>query len=217
MIDEIPVLHCKLKKYERKSKKKSTDGKAQITRRYMIPIKKDQIEGSKFENVEDIVILTFKDFNKEIEKSKNLSSLINELEDSLKDRDDDIHLFKETEDELKKFEIELTNIKKEHESTLKELQFKNIEIIGVNNEYNAIIKENRSLKRELKRITELRELEKESLFVKANEIEINKDEYDRLKESHDLLWNVVHDKEKTIKNLEDKGFIRNLRKKLNGE
>jgi hypothetical protein len=46
MNDKIPVLYCKLKKYERKSKQKSKDGKEQVSRRYMIPVKKDQIEGT---------------------------------------------------------------------------------------------------------------------------------------------------------------------------
>jgi len=132
MMNEIPVLQTKLKKYERKSKKKSADGKEHVTRRYMIPIKKDQIEGSKFENVEDIVILSNDDFNYEIKRSKNAASLIKELELSLKDRDKDIQLIHETKNKLKKIESEFAVIRENYANALKELELKNREIMKIN-------------------------------------------------------------------------------------
>lgn len=214
MNNEIPVLFCKLKKYERTSKKKSANGKSQISRRYMIPIKKDQIEGSAFENVEDIVILTNDDFKYEIEKYRDSTSIIKELEDSLKKSNDNFQQFEKTKNELEKIQTEYAAVEKDLYDASEELKLKNIEIIGVKNEYNVIFKENSDLKRELKRLTDLRNLEKESLRLKANEVEITKDEYDELRKSHELLWNVVHKKDKEIKNLEDKGFMNNLRKKM---
>lgn len=214
MNNEIPVLFCKLKKYERTSKKKSANGKSQISRRYMIPIKKDQIEGSAFENVEDIVILTNDDFKYEIEKYRDSTSIIKELEVSLKKSNDNFQQFEKTKNELEKIQTEYAAVEKDLYDASEELKLKNIEIIGVKNEYNVIFKENSDLKRELKRLTDLRNLEKESLRLKANEVEITKDEYDELRKSHELLWNVVHKKDKEIKNLEDKGFMNNLRKKM---
>lgn len=214
MNNEIPVLFCKLKKYERTSKKKSANGKSQISRRYMIPIKKDQIEGSAFENVEDIVILTNDDFKYEIEKYRDSTSIIKELEVSLKKSNDNFQQFEKTKNELEKIQTEYAAVEKDLYDASEELKLKNIEIIGVKNEYNVIFKENSDLKRELKRLTDLRNLEKKSLRLKANEVEITKDEYDELRKSHELLWNVVHKKDKEIKNLEDKGFMNNLRKKM---
>lgn len=213
-MNEIPVLQTKLKKYERKSKKKSADGKEHVTRRYMIPIKKDQIEGSKFENVEDIVILSNDDFNYEKEKSKNAASLIKELELSLKDRDKDIQRIHETKNKLKKIESEFAVIRENYANALKELELKNREIMKINNEYNDLLSENKGLKREVKRLRDLRTLEKESLRIKTNEIEITKEEYNKLKKSHELLWNVVREKDKTIKGLEEKGVMNSLLKKI---
>ncbi len=214
MINEIPVLRCKLKKYERKSKKKSADGKEQVNRRYMIPVKKGQIEGSKFENVEDIVVLSIDDFNYEIEKSKNTAGIIKELKLSLKDREKNIQSMDETRNELKKIGSELNSTKEKYDIVLKELKLKNIEITEVNNQYNDLLNKNKELKREVKRLTDLRTLEKQSLRIKTNEIEITRDEYDKLKKSHELLWNVVHEKDKAIKDLEERGIMGNLFKKI---
>jgi len=217
MSTEIPVLQCKLKKYERKSKKKSADGKEQVTRRYMIPIKKDQIEGTKFEEVEDIVILSFEDFEYELEKSKKASSVIKELESSINEMNNDIKEFQTTESDLEMINSQLELMKEKNDELLDEIKFKNIEIMGVNNKYNTLINENKELKRELKRLNDLRTLEQESLRIKANEIEITKNEYHELKESHQLLWDVVREKDKTIKELEEKGrmgkFFKNIIKK----
>ena len=80
----IPVLYCKLKKYERTSKAKSEDGAKKITRRYMIPVKKEQIEGTNFENIEDIVILSEADFQNKFQTDTN--SNVDELKRSLSKR-----------------------------------------------------------------------------------------------------------------------------------
>ncbi len=214
MITETPVLRCKLKKYERKSKKKSADGKEQVTRRYMIPIKKDQVEGTKFEDIEDIVILSNEDFEYELQKSKNASLLIKELESSMNGMISDIQHLKDTEIELDNVKSKLYSIKEKHDNALDELKFKNIEIMGVNNKYNTLLNENKELRRELKRLTDLRTLEQESLRIKANEIDVARNEYEELKKSHELLWNVVHKKDITIKELEEKGRVGNFFKRI---
>ena len=88
---DIPVLHCKLKRYERTSKTKSEDGSRLISRRYMIPIKKEQIEGTVFEDVEDIVILSRLDFDQGLQESQDINFGINELEHSLSEKDQEIY------------------------------------------------------------------------------------------------------------------------------
>lgn len=214
MKDEIPILYCELKRYERKSKKKSADGKEQVTRRYMIPVKKDQIEGTSFENVENIVILSKEDFDYELEKSKDVISTIDELKILLKEKDLKLDSLQDAQNELKKVQSHSNTLKTAYESEIEEL---NTEIL----QYKDIVKQceelgakNRELEREVKRLTDLRTLEKESLRIKMNEIEMTKEEYDKLKKSHEMLWDVVQEKDKTIKEMEDNGFVGNFLRKI---
>ena len=239
----IPVLHCKLKKYERTSKTKSEDGSKLITRRYMIPVKKEQIEGTNFEDVDDIVILSKLDFDQGLQESQDINSGINELEQSLSVKDQEIHNLGELlsnkdheilqfKDILKKQDQKMGDIKNLHEIQVKDLQLKLNKIDG---EYQAEVKtfnakigefndfiahyenlkeENAELEREIKRLSDLRTLEKESLRIKANEVEFTKEEYDKLKKSHELLWNVVQEKDKVIKDMENKGVVGNILKKI---
>lgn len=226
---DIPVLYCKLKKYERTSKAKSEDGIKLITRRYMIPVKKEQIEGSNFEDIEDIVILSRYDFDQGLQKSQDTSSGINELEQSLSEKNQEILQFK---DLLREKDQKMGDLKDLHETQVRELQLK---LNKIDNEYQAEIKafnakmsefndlmdqyeylkaKNVGLEKEIKRLSDLRTLEKESLRIKLNEMELTKDEYDKLKKSHEMLWDVVQEKEKVIKDMEKNGVVTNILKKI---
>jgi chromosome segregation ATPase len=235
----IPVLYCKLKKYERTSKTKSEDGNNKITRRYMIPVKKEQIEDSNFENVEDIVILSKADFDHEFQDSQNISSSVSELKQSLNMKNQEIlnlrELLNNKDQELMERDQKITDLDNLHEMQVEEIQLDikkindgyqaeikmlNSEIEELNdiyNQYNNLKAANKELEREAKRLTDLRTLEKESLRIKINELELTKDEYDKLKKSHELLWDVVQEKDKTIKDLEKSGvmgsFLKKIRKK----
>jgi hypothetical protein len=131
MNDEIQFLYFKLKKYEHKSKNK-VDGKKHITRRYLIPIKNVQIEGTVFENVEDIVILTKEDFEIELKESEELISTAEKFKKYMESKNQEILSLKglinekqsEFEDfkhlnesKVKELQLELNNINKEHENT----------------------------------------------------------------------------------------------------
>ena len=235
----IPVLYCKLKKYERTSKTKSEDGSNKITRRYMIPVKKEQIEDSNFENVEDIVILSKADFDHEFQDSQNISSSVSELKQSLNMKNQEIlnlrELLKDKDQELMERDQKIADLDNLHEMQVEEIQLDikkindgyqaeikmlNSEIEELNdiyNQYNNLKAANKELEREVKRLTDLRTLEKESLRIKINELELTKEEYDKLKKSHELLWDVVQEKDKTIKDLEKSGvmgsFLNKIRKK----
>jgi chromosome segregation ATPase len=235
----IPVLYCKLKKYERTSKTKSEDGNNKITRRYMIPVKKEQIEDSNFENVEDIVILSKADFDHEFQDSQNISSSVSELKQSLNMKNQEIlnlrELLNNKDQELMERDQKITDLDNLHEMQVEEIQLDikkindgyqaeikmlNSEIEELNdiyNQYTNLKSVNNELEREAKRLTDLRTLEKESLRIKINELELTKDEYDKLKKSHELLWDVVQEKDKTIKDLEKSGvmgsFLKKIRKK----
>lgn len=233
---DIAVLHCKLKKYERTSKAKLEDGSKKVTRRYMIPVKKEQIEGTDFEDVEDIVILNKADFEDEFKGLQDVSSSVNELKQSLSERGQEILDLKEVltnkNHELVERDQKIKNLNELHETQVKELQL-NIkkvndgyqaeikmlnheieELKNIYNQYDNITTVNKELKREVKRLTDLRTLEKESLRIKINELELNKDEYDKLKKSHEMLWDVVQEKDKTIKELEKGGVVGNILKKI---
>ena len=240
---DIPVLHCKLKRYERTSKTKSEDGSRLISRRYMIPIKKEQIEGTVFEDVEDIVILSRLDFDQGLQESQDINFGINELEHSLSEKDQEIYDLGELlrnkdqeiiqfKDILKKRDQKMGDIKNLHEIQVKDLQLKlnkidgeyqaevktfNTKIGEFNNliaQYENLKEENTELEREIKRLSDLRTLEKESLRIKSNEVELTKEEYNKLKKSHELLWNVVAEKDKIIKEMENKGVVGNILKKI---
>ena len=236
---DIPVLYCKLKKYERTSKTKSEDGSRLVTRRYMIPVKKEQIEGSNFEDIEDIVILSEADFNQELQGSQDINKLrqsiskkdqeIINLEILLNDKNQEVAQFKNI---LEEKDQKIGDLKDLHEIQVGELQSKlnmidaeyQAEIKGFNakiNEFNDLISQHENLKavnaeleREIKRLSDLRTLEKESFRIKLNELELTHDEYDKLKKSHELLWNVVQEKDKLIKNMEKKGVVDNILKKI---
>ena len=232
----IPVLYCKLKKYERTSKAKSEDGSKKITRRYMIPVKKEQIEGTNFENIEDIVILSKADFGQEFKGSQDLTSSINEMKQSLNEKDQEILNLKELltckDQELMEQDQKIKNINDLHEAQIEELQLdikkvndgyqaeiemlnKDIEELNaIYNQYNGLKTVNKELEREVKRLTDLRTLEKESLRLKINEVELTKEEYDKLKKSHELLWGVVQEKDNIIKELEKGSIMGNIFKKI---
>ena len=229
MNDKIPVLHCKLKKYERKSKQKSKEGKEQVSRRYMIPVKKDQIEGTKFQEVEDIIILSKEDFEYELQKSKvmnisheKLKQSLNAKELKIRDLNEQINQENVNDDNLEdlennltnKFRSKLENIVYEYETEIKTLTNKINEFDVINQDYNNLKKYNNELERELKRLRDLRNLENESFKIKIQEFELNSDEYDKLKKSHELLWDVVQEKDKVIKDLEKRGLVDNLFKKI---
>jgi chromosome segregation ATPase len=229
MNDKIPVLHCKLKKYERKSKQKSKEGNEQVSRRYMIPVKKDQIEGTKFQEVEDIILLSKEDFEYELQKSKvmnisheKLKQSLNAKELKIRDLNEQINQENVNDDNLEdlennltnKFRSKLENIVYEYETEIKTLTNKINEFDGINQDYNNLKKHNNELERELKRLRDLRTLEKESFKIKIQEFELNSDEYDKLKKSHELLWDVVQEKDRIIKDLEKKGLVNNLFKKI---
>jgi hypothetical protein len=229
MNDKIPVLHCKLKKYERKTKQKSRDSKEQVSRRYMIPVKKDQIEGTKFQEVEDIIILSKEDFEYELQKSKVMNISHEKLKQSLNDKELEIRDLNEqinqknvNDDNLEELENNLTNnfqsklenIVYEYETEIEILNNKIIEFDGIKNDYKNLEKHNNELERELKRLRDLRNLENESFNIKIQEFELNNEEYDKLKKSHELLWDVVQEKDKLIKDLENRGLVDNLFKKI---
>jgi hypothetical protein len=229
MNDKIPVLYCKLKKYERKSKQKSKDGKEQVSRRYMIPVKKDQIEGTKFQEVEDIIILSKDDFEYELQKSKvmdisheklklslnNKELEIRDLNERIGQKNDNYDNLEELENNLNnKFQSKLKNIVYDYETEIKILNNKINEFDGIIKDYKNLKKHNNELERELKRLRDLRHLENESFNIKIQEFELNNDEYDKLKKSHELLWDVVQEKDKLIKDLEKRGLVDNLFKKI---
>ena len=230
----IPVLYCKLKKYERTSKAKSEDGAKKITRRYMIPVKKEQIEGTNFENIEDIVILSEADFQNKFQT--DINSNVDELKQSLSKKDQEIlnlkELLKDKDRELTEQNQKIRNFSDLHESQIEELQLdikkinegyqaeiemlnKDIkEFNGIYNQYNNLKSVNKDLNREVKRLTNLRALENKSLRLKINEVELTKDEYDKLKKSHELLWGVVQEKDNIIRELEKGGVVGNILKKI---
>lgn len=191
MNDNISVLHCKLKKYERKSRQKSKDIKEQIIRRYMIPVKRDQIDGTKFQEVEDIVILCREEFEYELQKSNVMNLSHEKLKQSLKNK-----------------ELQIIDLNKEFQSKIE----------STVNEYKTEIKmlndKIKEFERELKRLKNLRALEKESLKIKLHEIELTNDKYDKLKKSHELLWDVVQEKDKIVKDLEKRSVLGNLINKI---
>ncbi|MGZ7209840.1 MAG: hypothetical protein ACXVHV_08190 [Methanobacterium sp.] len=216
MKDEIPVLHSKLKKYERKSKRKSKDGKKQVSRRYMIPVRKEQIEGTNFQEVEDIIIISEKDFNEEVQKSRimnisneKLKQSLNDKKMEIRDLNEQINQSKEREVKIndlkahltKEFKMKLGNIVKEYENEIMTLESKLDKQIK---EYNA----------EIKSLRDLRALEKESFKIKLHEFELNNEEYEKLKKSHELLWDVVQKKDKKIKDLEKSGLVNNIFNKI---
>lgn len=217
MKDEIPVLYCELKRYERKSKNKSADGTEQVTRRYMIPVKKDQIEGTSFEDVEEIVILSKKDFDYELKKSKNMISNIDELKLLLEEKDLKLEGLQNAQNELKKTQLHIDTLKKGYESEIEELNKEILQYKSIIKQYQELEAKNKELEREVKRLTDLRILEKESIRIKMNEVEMTKDEYEKLKKSHEMLWDIVQEKDKAIKKMEDNGFVgtflRKIRKK----
>ncbi|MGZ7119648.1 MAG: hypothetical protein ACXVH2_08060 [Methanobacterium sp.] len=216
MKDEIPVLHSKLKKYERKSKRKSKDGKKQVSRRYMIPVRKEQIEGTNFQKVEDIIIMSEKDFHEEVQKSRimnisneKLKQSLNDKKMEIRDLNEQINQSKEREVKIndlkaqltKEFKMKLGNIVKEYENEIMTLESKLDKQIK---EYNA----------EIKSLRDLRALEKESFKIKLHEFELNNEEYEKLKKSHELLWDVVQKKDKKIKDLEKSGLVNNIFNKI---
>lgn len=208
MNDNISVLHCKLKKYERKSRQKSKDGKQQVSRRYMIPVKRDQIEGTKFQEVEDIVILCKEEFEHELQKSKVMDLSHEKLKQSLKNKELQLIDLKEQINENNNIDDLKKNLNKEFQLKLE----------NTANEYKTEIKalndKIRELERELKRLENLRALEKKSLKIKLHEIELAGDKYDRLKKSHELLWDVVQEKDKIIRDLEKRSVVGNLINKI---
>ncbi len=236
---DIPVLYCKLKKYERTSKSKSEDGSRLVARRYMIPVKKEQVEGSNFEDIEDIVILSKADFNQELQESQDINKIeqslsrkdqeIVNLEVLLNDKNQEVVQFKNL---LKEKNQKIGDLKDLHEIQVGELQSKlnkidaeyQAEVRDFNakmNEFNDLINQyenlkahNAELEREIKRLSDLRTLEKESFRIKLNEMELTHEEYDKLKKSHELLWNVVQEKDKIIKDMEKKGVVGNILKKI---
>ena len=118
--------------------------------------------------------------------------------------------------EMQVEEIQL-DIKKINDGYQAEIKMLNSEIEELNdiyNQYNNLKAANKELEREVKRLTDLRTLEKESLRIKINELELTKEEYDKLKKSHELLWDVVQEKDKTIKDLEKSGVMGNFLKKI---
>lgn len=254
---DIPVLYCKLKKYERTSKAKSEDGGKLITRRYMIPVKKEQIEGSNFEDVEDIVILSKIDYDHELQKLRDTSSGVNELNQLLSEKDQEIVSFKELlskknqevvnfkellkvkdqeilqfknilkeknqkmidlkdlhEIQVGELQVKLNKIDNEYQSEVKAFNIKMGEFNDLMDQYEHLKSGNKGLEKEIKRLTDLRTLEKESLRIKFNELEITKDEYNKLKKSHELLWDVVQEKDKIIRDMEKKGVVGNILKKI---
>lgn len=231
----IPVLYCKLKKYERTSKTKSEDGSKKITRRYMIPVKREQIEGSNFEDIEDIVILSKTDFDDKLQDSQESSS-VDEIKLLLREKDQEILNLKESlndkDQKLMQQDQKIKDLDKLHETQIEELQLNikkinegyqaeikmlNAEINEANdiyNQYDNLKARNKELKREVKRLTDLRTLEKESSRIKLNEMELTKDEYEKLKKSHELLWGVVQEKDRIIRELEKGGVMSNILKKI---
>ncbi len=210
MKDEIPVLHSKLNRYERKLKRKSQDGKTQITTRYMIPIRKDQIEGTKFEEVEDIIIMSSEDFQDELQKSHIISISNEKLKQQLNDKklkirslNDKIRQKKmdEREELTAEFNFKIENRINEYEEDKIALQSK-------------MEKEIAELKDQLKSLRDLRILEKESFKIKLNELELNNDEYASLKRSHEILGEMVQRKNERIRDLEKKGMVNNLLSKI---
>ena len=229
MKENIPVLHCKLKKYERKSKKKSEDGSKQVTRRYMIPVKKEQIEGSNFENVEDIVILNREDFDLKLQKSNDENSVVESLEQSLKNKDNEIIGFRDLinkkdnelkyvkylqETEIKEVQLKFKTMQEEYESEIRALTLKIEQFRDIDKQYENINTKNKELEREIKRLSDLRALEKESFRIKLNEMELTQDEYDKLKKSHEMLWDVVQEKDNVIRDLEKNGVVSTILKKI---
>lgn len=229
MKDKIPVLRCKLKKYERKSKQKSDDGKEQVNRRYMIPVKKDQIEGTRFEDVEDLIILSKDDYEYELQRSKVMKLSHEKLKLSLKDKEQQIkelndknggispenNNLEDLENKLNDdFQSKLNIIVDEYKSEIETLNEKMEELNRIKRSYDNLDNYNKELERELKRLRDLRTLEKEAYKIKLQEIELDKDEYNQLRKSHELLWDVVNEKDKLLKDYEKKGLVGNLINKI---
>lgn len=157
----------------------------------MIPVKKDQIDGTKFQEVEDIVILCREDFEYELQKSNVMNLSHEKLKQSFKNKELQII------DLNKEFQSKIESTVNEYETEIKML--------------NDKIKE---FERELKELKNLRALEKESLKIKLHEIELTNDKYDKLKKSHELLWDVVQEKDKIVKDLEKRSVLGNLINKI---
>jgi len=157
----------------------------------MIPVKRDQIDGTKFQEVEDIVILCREEFEYELQKSNVMNLSHEKLKQSLKNK-----------------ELQIIDLNKEFQSKIE----------STVNEYKTEIKmlndKIKEFERELKRLKNLRALEKESLKIKLHEIELTNDKYDKLKKSHELLWDVVQEKDKIVKDLEKRSVLGNLINKI---
>ncbi|MGB9936972.1 MAG: hypothetical protein ACPK7O_04580 [Methanobacterium sp.] len=227
MKNEIPVLYCKLKKYERKSKQKSKEGKEQVSRRYMIPVKKDQIEGTKFQYIEDIIILSKEDFDSELQNSMVMKLSIEKLKQSLNDREKQIKDLKENQKEIEnssfedfkgelnsKFQSKIDLINYKYKKEIEVLNNKISQLNEIKEDYNNLKTQNEQLQREIKRITNLRTLENESFNIKRIEFELEQEEYDKLKKSHELLWDVVQEKDRLIKDLEKRSVVGNFLSKI---
>ncbi|MBI5680768.1 MAG: hypothetical protein HZC47_07750 [Methanobacterium sp.] len=231
MKDEIPHLYFKLKKYEHKSKSK-LDGKEHTTRRYMIPIKKVQIEGTVFEDIEDIVILAKEDFEMELDESKELISTaekfktyiesknqeISSLNDLINEKDNEFEDFKHLNElKVKELQLDLEKISEEHKNIKLMLNSKIEGYENVEKQYKDLKLHNKKLEKEIKRLNDLRTLERESFKIKLNETVLTQDDYKELKRSHELLWDVVREKDKIINDLEKKGIVNNLMKKIRND
>jgi hypothetical protein len=73
------------------------------------------------------------------------------------------------------------------------------------------------LEKEIRRLNDLRTLERESYKIKLNENVLAQYKYKELKKSHELLWDVVREKDKIINDLEKKGIVDNLMKKIRND
>jgi chromosome segregation ATPase len=145
--------------------------------------------------------------NKELE--------IRDLNERIGQKNDNYDNLEELENNLNnKFQSKLKNIVYDYETEIKILNNKINEFDGIIKDYKNLKKHNNELERELKRLRDLRHLENESFNIKIQEFELNNDEYDKLKKSHELLWDVVQEKDKLIKDLEKRGLVDNLFKKI---
>jgi chromosome segregation ATPase len=211
MNNKIPVLHCKLKRYERKSKQKSKDGKNLVNRRYMIPIKKDQIEGSKFQEVDNIVVLSLDDFEYELQKSEILNLSHEKIKQSLNDKKLEINDLKEQISQIKNDDKKIDDLKdnldKEHKLKIDNIvnEFET-EINNLNDEIKNLNNENSELNIKLRTLRDL----DEKFKIKLNEYEMTFEECEKLKKSHELLWDVVEKKDKKIKELEKRSIVDNI-------
>ena len=211
MKSEIPALYCKLKRYERKSKQKSNDGKNLVNRRYMIPVKKDQIEGTKFQDIEDIVVVSLEDFETELQSYRILNLNHEKTKKSLNDKKLEINNLNKYIDQNKKNNNEINDLKdrldKEYKLKINSISNEfETKINNLNDEIEDLSNENSELKLKLRT---LRDLE-EKFKLRLNEYELTFEEYEKLKKSHELLWDVVEKKDKKIKELEKRSIVDNI-------